>query len=374
MCWRWANVEGWPAPPRESADGSASDAEKLLGLGIPPHQDPAPEARTPPRGTGSGSVLLHHSAPVLEALSADRGGRAQVPDPLLLIDADNLIHRYHHAAQAAALPTLVSALLGLLWQVRPSHLAVVFDSPEGKDRRRALHPGYKASRPARPELGTLFGEVRRVLEAAGIPVVDSGAGEGDDAIATLAERLPWDGSALIASNDKDLAALVRPGVALLVQPGWQRLGEAEVQERFDVHPSQMVDLLALQGDASDEIPGCPGVGPKTALALLREFDSIAGVYKNLWKVKLLPGLRGAGQVAQRLAAGEASVRLSHQLAQLDRAVPGLPDLAALRWIPDRRRARQIQAVCEDLGIPTHTQGLVALQDGWGAAPHKEHAL
>lgn len=255
--------------------------------------------------------------------------------------------------------------------MRPTHLAVVFDSPEGKDRRRALHPGYKASRPARPqELGVLFGEVRRVLQATGVPVVESRTGEGDDAIATLTGRVQG-GDVLIASNDKDLAALVGPGVALLVQPGWQRLGEAEVLERFDVRPPQMVDLLALQGDASDEIPGCPGVGPKTALALLREFDSVAGVYKNLWKVKLLPGLRGAGQVAQRLAAGEASVRLSHQLAQLDRAVPGLPDLAALRWNPDRRRARQIQAVCEDLGIPTHAQGLVALQDGWGSAPHKE---
>lgn len=303
--------------------------------------------------------------------SLPSGAAAEAPAPLLLIDADNLIHRYHHAAQAGALPTLVSALLGLLWQVRPTHLAVVFDSPEGKDRRRALHPGYKASRPARPqELGVLFGEVRRVLQAAGVPVVESGAGEGDDAIATLAGQVQG-GDVLIASNDKDLAALVGPGVTLLLQPGWQRVGPAEVLARHGVRSAQVPELLALQGDASDEIPGCPGVGPKTALALLQEFGSVAGVYQNLWKVKLLQGLRGAAQVAQRLAAGEASVRLSHQLAQLDRAVPGLPDLAALRWTPDRRRARQIQAVCEDLGIPTHTQGLVALQDGWGAAPYKE---
>lgn len=248
---------------------------------------------------------------------------------------------------------------------------MVFDSPEGKDRRRALHPGYKASRPARPpELGVLFGEVRRVLEAAGIPVVDSGTGEGDDAIATLTGQAQGE-AVLIASNDKDLAALVGPGVTLLLQPGWQRVGPAQVLERFDVRPAQMAELLALQGDASDEIPGCHGVGTKTALALLQEFGSVSGIYQNLWKVKLLPGLRGAGQVAQRLAAGEASVRLSHQLAQLDRTVPGLPYIAALRWTPDRRRARQIQTVCEDLGIPTHTQGLVVLQDGWGAGPHKE---
>jgi DNA polymerase-1 len=212
--------------------------------------------------------------------------------------------------------------------------------------------------------------VRRVLQAAGIPVVESRTGEGDDAIATLAGQVQG-GDVLIASNDKDLAALVGPGVTLLLQPGWQRVGPAEVLARHGVRSAQAPELLALQGDASDEIPGCPGVGPKTALALLQEFGSVAGVYQNLWKVKLLQGLRGAAQVAQRLAAGEASVRLSHQLAQLDRAVPGLPDLAALRWAPDRRRARQIQAVCEDLGIPTHTQGLVALQDGWGAAPHKE---
>ncbi len=209
-----------------------------------------------------------------------------------------------------------------------------------------------------------------MLEAAGIPVVDSGAGEGDDAIASLTGQAQG-GAVLIASNDKDLAALVGPGVTLLLQPGWQRVGPAQVLERFDVRPAQMAELLALQGDASDEIPGCPGVGTKTALALLREFGSVAGIYQNLWKVKLLQCLRGAAQVAQRLAAGEASVRLSHHLAQLDRAVPGLPDLAALRWTPDRRRARQIQAVCEGLGIPTHTQGLVALQDGWGSAPHKE---
>lgn len=261
----------------------------------------------------------------------------------------------------------MSALLGLLWQVRPSHLAVVFDAPQGKDRRRVLHPGYKASRPARaPELDTLFIEVRRVLQAAGVAVVDSGAGEGDDAIATLAEQLPWDGSALIASNDKDLAALVRPGVALLLHPGWQRAGEAEVLARQGVRPTQVPELLALQGDASDEIPGCPGIGEKSALALISEFGTVAALYQNLWKVKLLPGLRGAARVAQQLAAGERSVRLSRQLAQLDTAVPGLPDLAQLRWLPDRRRARLIQATCEDLGIPTHTQGLVALQDGWGA--------
>jgi DNA polymerase-1 len=215
---------------------------------------------------------------------------------LLLVDGTALAYRAFHA-----IPSLtredgfpVNALFGFARMLRqlesawhPTHWAVVFDAGTPEHRLRLL-PSYKAQRTETPAgLQAQWPVINEYLAAASVPVLQQPGEEADDVMATAArwaERSLSD--VLLATSDKDMGQLVtaRVGVIPLTKSD-QRQGVAETEAKVGVRPDQIVDWLALTGDAVDNIPGVPGVGPKTATALLQKFGSLAALYDRLAEVQ-----------------------------------------------------------------------------------------
>ena len=166
---------------------------------------------------------------------------------------------------------------------RPSHWAVVFDGGLPAARMQLL-PAYKAQREKMPdELRQQFAPIEEYLRRSAVATVRLEAQEADDAMASLTARARADGAeVLLATSDKDLLQLVADGVAV-VSPvaGGARMGPAEVEAKLGVAPGRVVEWLALTRDTADNIPGVPGVGPKTAARLLHDFGSLAGVWARL---------------------------------------------------------------------------------------------
>src|SRR5712692_6369892 len=206
-------------------------------------------------------------------------------------------------------------LLRAIREGNPTHLAVAFDEA-GKQARSEIYADYKATRGAPPEdLTPQFPLVRKVLEALRIAAVGFSGYEADDVIATLAQRARQKGwEVVIVSGDKDLMQLVGEGIKSYDTMYEKWYGPAEVEEKWGVPPGQVGDLLALTGDKIDNIPGVPGVGEKTAAALLKEFGSLEGILKNAQAVKK-PKLR------ENLLASIDKVRLGRQLIALYQDLP-----------------------------------------------------
>jgi DNA polymerase-1 len=225
---------------------------------------------------------------------------APIPAEVFLLDGTALAYRAHFAFQSRPLTTssgvetsavfgFVLTLIQILKQ-NPRYLAVVFDLP-GPTFRHERYAEYKANRPPTPEpLIEQLGKIREVTEALGVQVVEKEGFEADDIIATLAKQGQAEGlETVIVSADKDLLQMVGEGVTAY-QPGAGRrpashLDVGGVETKMGVRPEQVVDLLALMGDSSDNVPGVPGIGAKTAGKLIKEFGNMEGVYRNLEKVK-----------------------------------------------------------------------------------------
>ncbi len=196
--------------------------------------------------------------------------------------------------------------------VKPTHLIVVWDGGLSAERRAAL-PEYKAQRPEMPaDLTGQLDEIGRYLTAANIASYCGDGIEADDYIACLTQAAAQAGwEVVIASADKDFMQLVAPGTGLLnpndkSETIWTAV---QVRAKTGVAPEQMVDWLSLLGDSVDNIPGVPGVGPKTATELLRQFGSVVELYRRLDEVKS-PRIRAA------LQAAEADVRRNQKLVRL----------------------------------------------------------
>ena len=249
---------------------------------------------------------------------------------------------------ANAVYGFTSFLLKLLADEDPSHLAVAFDESLTTSFRNDLFPAYKAQREPPPaELEAQLAACREVAEALGAATFADAVYEADDLIATLAERLPERARGVVVSGDKDLAQLVSERVELYDFARGERLGPAEVAEKFGVEPRQVADLLALQGDAVDNIPGVPGVGAKTARALLARFADLDDLYRRLGEVEGL-ALRGAGSLAARLEAHRATALLCRRLATVVSDVPLAAGFDDLIWTgADRPRT---EAVFDRLGF------------------------
>ena len=212
----------------------------------------------------------------------------------LLVDGFNLAYRGFFAipelGRADGFPT--NALHGwvkALWRLadleKPDRTLVFFDLGGAQDRL-ALHPDYKANREEMPEaLSKQIPVIKELTRAMGLGGVEQDGVESDDLLASYAWALAQRGDeVLVVSSDKDFAQIVGERIAMLLPPptanpklGWRRLDRAGVIEKFGVPPSQIADYLALVGDTSDNIPGIPGVGPKTASKWLAEFGSLEGV-------------------------------------------------------------------------------------------------
>ncbi|HEX4383681.1 MAG TPA: 5'-3' exonuclease H3TH domain-containing protein, partial [Myxococcales bacterium] len=251
---------------------------------------------------------------------------------LWLVDGSHAIYRAYHALPHLSTRTGVSTnavygfttmLLKAIREGSPTHLAVAFDE-DAKASRVELYGEYKANREAAPDdLPPQFGLVRRVLEAMRIPAIGYKGYEADDVIATLTKKARAQGwEVVVVTGDKDLMQLVDGSVRSYDSMYEKWYGPKEVEEKWLVPPAQLGDLLALIGDKSDNIPGVPGVGEKTAAGLLKEYGSLEGVLANAANVKK-PKLR------ENLMASIEKVRLGRKLITLFDELPlpvGIDDL------------------------------------------------
>lgn len=228
----------------------------------------------------------------------------------------------------------------------PQYAAVAFDTSLRSCFRNELYPLYKANRePAPQELRLQFGRCREVTRALGLPEFAAERYEADDVIGTLVTHMRAEGlPATILSRDKDLLQLLDAGDAMWDFVGGKRTAFKDVPTAFGVTAGQMVDFLALAGDSVDNIPGVPGIGRKTAAALLMHFGSLDAIYARLDEVAFVKA-RGAGKLAAKLALHRDQALLSRQLARVACDVPlesrreklqrVAPDLSALNEIYDQ---------------------------------------
>ncbi|WP_231745368.1 MULTISPECIES: 5'-3' exonuclease H3TH domain-containing protein [Microbulbifer] len=276
---------------------------------------------------------------------------------MLLVDASVYIFRYYFALppnweSRSGYPTeavygFTNFLLDLL-QRRPSHIACAFDESLGSCFRNELYPDYKCSR-ALPDEALAFqlAACRTMAEALGIASFASERFEADDILATLT-RLLRESAPVIISRDKDLGQLLDRGAASLWDFAADRHTDRDgVRARFGVAPRQIADFLALVGDSSDDIPGVPGVGPKTAAALLQHFDSVEALLADPGAVAGL-AVRGARGLSSKIEQYAEQIMLAKRLATLDEAVPLDVEPGDLRW--SSKEPELAQALADEFGI------------------------
>jgi DNA polymerase I len=210
----------------------------------------------------------------------------------------------------------------LLERARPDYVAVAFDESLATSFRNRIFPAYKANRePAPPDLALQFERCREVCAHLGVAWFASPEYEADDIIGTLATRLRAEGlRCTVVTRDKDMAQLIREGDVYWDYASNTRYLYRDIAERFGVEPERYADYLALTGDAVDNIPGVPGVGPKTAAALMQRFVSLDALYEGLDDVAHLP-IRGAGKLAARLLEHRAAAYLARQLTGIHCEMP-----------------------------------------------------
>ena len=270
---------------------------------------------------------------------------------LILIDGSSYLFRAYHA-----LPPLTNskglntgAAKGVVGMVRRlvadypgDQVVVVFDA-KGPTFRNEIYAEYKANRPPMPEeLREQIEPIHAMIRAMGLPLVCVSGVEADDVIGTLAlQAAARQQSVLISTGDKDMAQLVGDHVTLINTMTNTTMDHDGVVEKFGVPPELIIDLLALQGDKVDNIPGVAGVGEKTALALLQNLGGLNDIYADLSRVADLP-VRGAQKLGARLAEHRESAELSYRLATIktdcalelstDDLIAKAPDAAALtQW-------------------------------------------
>jgi len=246
---------------------------------------------------------------------------------IFLVDASVYVFRAYHSMPpdmcdgdgnpVHALYGFARFLGDLIERERPEYMAVAFDASLATSFRNQIYPAYKANRdPAPLDLLLQFERCRAFCERLGIAWFDSSEFEADDIIGTLATRMRAEGlRTTIVTRDKDMAQLITPGDVYWDYAGDIRYHHGEIEERFGVAPERYADYLALTGDAVDNIAGVPGVGPKTATALLRHFSSLDDLYERVDVVRDLP-LRGAAKLVDRLRAHREAAYLARQLTRI----------------------------------------------------------
>ncbi|MDX2113437.1 MAG: DNA polymerase I [Alphaproteobacteria bacterium] len=290
--------------------------------------------------------------------------KAQSPKPTLyLIDGSGFIFRAYHALPPLTAPNgtpigAVSGFVNMLLKLRKDldsrdasavarasleqhpiarsadqagdhsiYMAVIFDAARQTFRNR-IYPDYKAHRPPAPEdLVPQFPIVREATLALGLPAIELADYEADDIIATYAREARAAGfEVVVISSDKDLMQLVGQSVSLYDAMKNKPIGEAEVKEKFGVSPDKVRDVLALMGDSSDNVPGVPGIGPKTAAELIGEYGDLETLLARAHEIKQ-PKRR------ETILSSSAQARISYELVGLMEAVPNLPPLESLATRP-----------------------------------------
>ncbi|HEX9860162.1 MAG TPA: DNA polymerase I, partial [Nitrospirota bacterium] len=255
---------------------------------------------------------------------------------LYIIDGNSYIYRAFHAIRnlstSKGLPTnavygFTNMLLKVVGDKNPDYLVVCFD-PKGPTTRHGMYDKYKATRPAMPdELRPQVPYIHRIVGAFNIPVLLFDGIEADDVIASVALDAAEKGfDVTVVTGDKDLFQLIGGNVKVYDTMKDVMYGPAECEERFGVPPGKLVDLLGLMGDSSDNIPGVPGVGPKTAAKLISEYGSVESLLEQVDTVKT-PKLR------ENLKAHADDARLSKELVTLMRGLPEHVDIEGLKRRP-----------------------------------------
>ncbi|WP_032551075.1 DNA polymerase I [Vibrio fortis] len=251
---------------------------------------------------------------------------ARIPDnPLILIDGSSYLYRAFHAYPGTMsngdIPTnaiygVVNMLRSMMRQFASDRIAVIFDA-KGKTFRDDMYPEYKANRPPMPDdLRCQIEPLHNVIRAMGLPLISIPGVEADDVIGTLASQASKAGMpVLISTGDKDMAQLVDDNVTLINTMTNVVMDREGVIEKFGIPPELIIDYLALMGDKVDNIPGVPGVGDKTATALLQGIGSIEKLYQNLDDIAAL-GFRGSKTMAKKLVDNEENAKLSYELATI----------------------------------------------------------
>ncbi|HEY1719980.1 MAG TPA: DNA polymerase I [Magnetospirillaceae bacterium] len=283
---------------------------------------------------------------------------------LCLVDGSGYIFRAFHAIQPMTRPdgTPVNAVYGftrmlmkLVQESKADHIAVIFDAGRATFRNE-IYPEYKAHRPDPPEeLIPQFALVREATRAIGVPAVEMPGFEADDLIATYARHaVEKGGRVTIVSSDKDLMQLIRPGIEMFDPLKERRIGPEQVFEKFGVKPDRVVDVQALAGDATDNVPGVPGIGVKTAAQLIDQFGDLDTL------------LARAGEIPQpkrreSLVNNAEAARVSRELVRLRHDVPVKEPLENL-MVRDHDQAKLIgflqaqgfKSILLRMGMPSGT--------------------
>ncbi len=278
---------------------------------------------------------------------------------LFLLDAYALIFRSYYAfiknpritskgLNTSAIFGFLLTLEEVLQKQKPSHIAIVFDPP-GPTFRHERYPLYKAHRDETPEdIRKAVPYIKRLAEAYRIPVIESPGFEADDVIGTLARQASEKGfETFMMTPDKDFAQLVSDRIFMFKpsRSGSESViwGADEVRREFMVErPEQVIDILALMGDTADNIPGAPGVGPKTAMKLIAEFGSIEGLIANTDKL--------SGRLKDIIEQNRAQIELSRELATIELNVP--VELREQELVTEKPDANKLKALFEELEFRT----------------------
>lgn len=256
-------------------------------------------------------------------------------EAFLLIDGSAIVHRAYHAmppfttsdgTPTGAIHGFFSMLLKLIHETKPARIVVAFDRPKPTFRQE-LYVGYQAQRPKmESDLAEQYKAVIEILKKAKIAQVGVDGYEADDVIGTLSENANREGIfTYIVTGDRDMLQLVDQDTLVLMPiKGISEVkifDEKEVEEKYQVKPSQIVELKALTGDASDNYPGVSGIGPKTAAGLISEYGNVDNIYMHLDDIAIKNNT-----LAQRLIDGAQDAELSKKLAQIVTSVPLVCDL------------------------------------------------
>src|SRR5512137_976576 len=272
---------------------------------------------------------------------------------LFLIDGNNYVYRAFYAirnlSNSKGFPTnaiygFTAMLLKLFRESKPDYIAVVFDSKS--TFRTEAFQDYKANRPAMPDaLSPQFPYIKEIIQAFSIPVIEIEGMEADDIIGELAHKYSREGfKVAIVSGDKDMMQAGSEDVVMVDTMKDKTYDIAGVKEYFGVEPPQVVEVLGLMGDTSDNIPGVPGIGEKTARLLIEEYGSVEGVLANIANIK-------SARVRQSLEKNAELARLSRDLATFHADTGVEFDLEAARHRePNKLRLREIFKECEFLKL------------------------
>lgn len=322
--------------------------------------------------------------------------------PLILVDGSSYLFRAYHAlpplvtskGQATgAIKGVISMIRSLKKEYPESPVAIVFDA-KGDTFRNEIYKQYKAHRPPMPDdLRSQIEPIHHIIRAMGLPLLVVPGVEADDVIGTLARQAQEQKrDTLISTGDKDLAQLVNEHVTLINTMTGEKLDPAGVENKFGLPPARIVDFLALTGDKVDNIPGVPGVGPKTAVKWLQDFGSVEEIIANADKI--------AGKIGEKLRDNIDSLRLSHELAtikmdvvldlQLEQLTPAEEDKSQLlalfselefrSWIKELENqgvdisAQHMSAAREQLGGPSIDQDNQTEQDDCWKTELQEYRL